>query len=132
MIIKELQKKTVISFTCKETIRGNKINRPGQWTGDLFFLFITCLVTVLQTLSLRAQSQPPYLSTLTPTPRANFTPTPPAQKGYWNVDIVGDFYLPASKTMTFCGAGRNLHANQDREKLFPAWLHRHRSKPNDR
>lgn len=55
---------------------------------------------------------------LKPTPRMTFTPTPADQKGYWNIDVVPDFYLPAGKSVTFNGAGRNLHVNQDWEKLF--------------
>lgn len=57
----------------------------------------------------------PTQTSLTPTPRAQFTPT--QRKGYYNLDIVSDFSLPATKTLTFCGAGRNLY-RQDREKLF--------------
>ena len=53
---------------------------------------------------------------LSPTPRARFTPS--ARKGYYNIDVVGDFTLPATKTVTFCGAGRNLHVQQDWSKLF--------------
>ncbi len=64
-------------------------------------------------------NQPVPASTpLAPTPRARFTPTPAARKGYWNIDVVGDFTLPPTKTLTFCGAGRNLHVKQDWEKLF--------------
>ena len=69
-------------------------------------------------LCVGAQAQSIRLTSLTPTPRANFTPTPPEQKGYWNIDVVGDFYLPASKSLTFNGAGRNLHVKQDWDKLF--------------
>ncbi|WP_020606296.1 hypothetical protein [Spirosoma spitsbergense] len=100
----------------------NKLSKPVHRSfssiGNPFYVAVVSLVTLLQTITFQAKSQTPYLSSLTPTPRANFTPTPPEQKGYWNADVVGDFSLPASKTMTFCGAGRNLHANQDREKLF--------------
>ncbi|QJW90715.1 hypothetical protein HNV11_15665 [Spirosoma taeanense] len=60
-------------------------------------------------------SLPPQIS-LTPTPRAHFSPT--TRKGYYNIDAIGDFTLPATKTITFCGAGRNLHVQQDRSKLF--------------
>ncbi|WP_080239471.1 hypothetical protein [Spirosoma rigui] len=60
----------------------------------------------------------PALTPLAPTPRARFTPTPSTRKGYYNIDVVGDFTLPATKTITFAGAGRNLHVNQDRTKLF--------------
>ena len=58
----------------------------------------------------------PALTSLSPTPRARFTPS--TRKGYYNIDVVGDFALPATKTITFAGAGRNLHAAQDRTKLF--------------
>lgn len=62
-------------------------------------------------------SQPlPASTPLAPTPRARFTPT--TRKGYWNIDVVGDFTLPANKTLTFSGAGRNLHVQQDWEKIF--------------
>jgi len=64
----------------------------------------------------RLQDALPTLSPLTPTPRAAFTPTP--HKGYWNIDVVGDFTLPATKSLTFCGAGRNLHVAQDWGKIF--------------
>jgi len=53
---------------------------------------------------------------LTVTPRSRFTPT--TRKGYYNLDVVDDFTLPATKTITFSGAGRNLHVQQDRTKLF--------------
>lgn len=63
------------------------------------------------------QTQPmPPPTALSPTPRARFTPT--ARRGYWNIDVVGDFTLPPTKSLTFCGAGRNLHLNQDWSKLF--------------
>lgn len=58
----------------------------------------------------------PAPTPLTPTPRNRFTPT--TRKGYWNIDVVGDFTLPASKSVTFCAAGRNLHVTQDWSKLF--------------
>ncbi|AQG79646.1 hypothetical protein [Spirosoma montaniterrae] len=58
----------------------------------------------------------PAQTPLTPTPRARFTPT--TRKGYYNIDVVSDFTLPASKALIFCGAGRNLHVRQDRDKLF--------------
>lgn len=54
--------------------------------------------------------------TLTPTPRKSFQPT--TIKGYWNIDVVDDFTLPATKSITFCAAGRNLHVSADRTKLF--------------
>lgn len=62
------------------------------------------------------QGPVPAQTALSPTPRARFTPT--TRKGYYNIDVVGDFRLPATKTVTFCGAGRNLHVGQDRDKLF--------------
>lgn len=58
----------------------------------------------------------PAQTALTPTPRQSFTPT--TRKGYWNPDVVGDFTLPATKSVTFSGAGRNLHVDQDWSKLF--------------
>ncbi len=58
----------------------------------------------------------PALTPLVPTPRAQFTPT--TRKGYWNIDVVGDFTLPPTRSITFAGAGRNLHVNQDWSKLF--------------
>ncbi|WP_338875835.1 hypothetical protein WBJ53_09410 [Spirosoma sp. SC4-14] len=62
------------------------------------------------------QGPVPPQTVITPTPRAQFTPT--TRKGYYNIDVVGDFTLPTTKTITFCGAGRNLHVRQDRTKLF--------------
>ncbi len=50
-------------------------------------------------------------------PRANFVPTTKL-KGYWNIDIVGDFEIPKTKSITFCGAGRNLSIKQDWQKIF--------------
>ncbi len=63
-------------------------------------------------------AQPLNLTPLMPTPRATFTPTPATQKAYWNIDVVGDFFLPPSKSLTFSAAGRNLHVTQDWAKLF--------------
>lgn len=60
-------------------------------------------------------SMPP-LTTLTPTPRTRFAPT--TRRGYYNLDVVGDFTLPATKSITFAGAGRNLTVEQDWSKLF--------------
>lgn len=73
------------------------------------------LVLGLAATATRAVSQTPLLP-LTPTPRQAFTPT--SGKGYWNIDIVGDFYLPKTKSITWSGAGRNLHITQDWSKLF--------------
>lgn len=58
----------------------------------------------------------PTQTKLTPSPRQSFTPT--TRKGYWNPDVVGDFTLPATKSITFHAAGRNLHVEQDWSKLF--------------
>jgi hypothetical protein len=58
----------------------------------------------------------PTQTSLTPTPRSRFSPS--TRKGYYNIDVVSDFSLPATKTVTFCGAGRNLHVQQDPGKLF--------------
>ncbi len=62
-----------------------------------------------------AQSTSP-LTPLILTPRQAFTPT--TGKGSWNIDIVGDFYLPKTKSVTWSGAGRNQHVAQDWSKLF--------------
>ena len=62
------------------------------------------------------QGPVPALTPLSPTPRARFAPS--TRKGYYNIDVVGDFAVPVTKTITFCGAGRNLHVGQDRAKLF--------------
>jgi len=64
------------------------------------------------------QGSLPAQTLLTPTPRARFTPTPPTRRGYYNLDVVGDFTLPATKRLIFSGAGRNLHVQQDWSKLF--------------
>ncbi|MVM41925.1 hypothetical protein GO730_36700 [Spirosoma sp. HMF3257] len=58
---------------------------------------------------------PPQVA-LAATPRAQFTPS--TRKGYYSLDVVGDFTLPTTKVLTFCGAGRNLHIQQDRTKIF--------------
>ena len=62
------------------------------------------------------QAPMPAQTNLMPTPRSKFTPT--TRKGYYNIDVVGDFTLPATKKLIFAGAGRNLHVQQDRTKLF--------------
>lgn len=62
------------------------------------------------------EGQLPAQIQLVQTPRATFTPS--TRKGYYNIDVVDDFTLPATKSVTFCGAGRNLHVQQDRTKLF--------------
>ena len=62
------------------------------------------------------QGAMPPQTKLVPTPRTRFTPT--TRKGYYTLDIVGDFRLPATKTITFSGAGRNLHTQQDPTKIF--------------
>lgn len=67
-------------------------------------------------VAIALQGPLPTPTALTPTPRSRFTPT--TRKGYYNIDVVDDFTLPATKTVTFCGAGRNLHVQQDRTKLF--------------
>lgn len=64
----------------------------------------------------RQQGPLPAQMPLQATPRSRFSPT--TRKGYYNIDVVGDFTLPATKTISFCGAGRNLHVQQDRGKLF--------------
>ncbi|AUD03930.1 hypothetical protein [Spirosoma pollinicola] len=60
----------------------------------------------------------PAQTTLAPTPRSRFTPTPSTRKGFYSLDIVSDFSIPSTKTIIFCGAGRNLHVQQDRTKIF--------------
>ncbi len=60
----------------------------------------------------------PALTPLTATPRARFNPTPASRKGFYNIDVVDDFAVPTTKTITFCGAGRNLHVDRDWSKLF--------------
>ena len=78
--------------------------------------FRAVFLVLMATKSPLVTAQP--LVPLKPTPRSTFTPTPASQKGYWNIDVVGDFQLPAGKSLTFNGAGRNLHVVQDWEKLF--------------
>ncbi|MBO0930572.1 hypothetical protein [Fibrella aquatilis] len=53
---------------------------------------------------------------LTATPRSKFTPT--TRKGYWSLDVVDDFTLPKTRSITFCAAGRNLHLGNEWDKLF--------------
>lgn len=72
--------------------------------------------TVPEPISVSLQGPVPTATPLSPTPRAQFRPS--TRKGYFNIDVVGDFTLPATKTITFSGAGRNLHVDQDRTKLF--------------
>ena len=62
------------------------------------------------------QGPVPAQTVLSPTPRARFTPN--TRRGYYNIDVVGDFTIPATKKLIFCGAGRNLHVQKDRTKLF--------------
>ncbi|WP_246169045.1 hypothetical protein [Rudanella paleaurantiibacter] len=78
---------------------------------------LVCVLLSAATIPLKAQPRP-NLTTLTPTPRQSFVPTPQSVRGYWNIDVVGDFYLPTTKSLTFCGAGRNLHVNESWDKLF--------------
>lgn len=58
----------------------------------------------------------PAQTALRPTPRSQFTPS--TRKGFYNIDVVGDFTIPATKKIIFNAAGRNLHVQQDRTKLF--------------
>ncbi|MVM30108.1 hypothetical protein GO755_08690 [Spirosoma sp. HMF4905] len=67
-------------------------------------------------VAIKLQGQLPPQTSLALTPRARFTPS--TRKGYYSLDVVDDFILPATKTLTFCGAGRNLHVQQDRTKIF--------------
>ncbi len=89
----------------------NRLFTSGLCVGALFWVTLAAIGP-----SAVAVAQP--LVPLKPTPKSPFTPTPANQKGYWNIDVVGDFYLPAGKSVTFNGAGRNLHVNQDWDKLF--------------
>ncbi|WP_020600566.1 hypothetical protein [Spirosoma panaciterrae] len=58
----------------------------------------------------------PPQTALSPTPRSRFTPS--TRKGYYSLDVVSDFTVPTTKSITFCGAGRNLHVKQDPTKIF--------------
>ena len=58
----------------------------------------------------------PAQTHLSATPRAKFTPN--TRKGYYNIDVVGDFSVPETKKIIFNGAGRNLHVKEDRAKIF--------------
>lgn len=78
------------------------------------WVFIGLLVHAVHSPATAQPTLP--LTPLTPTPRQAFTPS--TGKGYWNIDVVGDFYLPKNKSITWSGAGRNLHINQDWSKLF--------------
>lgn len=86
-----------------------------KFTSSLWVL--ACLQLVLSNDYIQAQTVSDQTA-LIPSPRQSFTPTPPSVRGYWNIDVVGDFNLPATKSITFSGAGRNLHVNQDWSKLF--------------
>ena len=81
------------------------------------WLFTYLIGTVSPTSPVCAQTIPAQ-TTLISSPRQSFTPTPQSVRGYWNIDVVGDFYLPRSKSITFSGAGRNLHVSQDWQKIF--------------
>ena len=52
----------------------------------------------------------PQQSVLSVTPRSRFTPT--TRRGYWNANVVDDFRLPTTKSITFSGAGRNLYLRE--------------------
>ncbi|GAB4016067.1 hypothetical protein [Spirosoma koreense] len=67
-------------------------------------------------VAVELQGPLPTQTALVPTPRSTFTPT--TRKGYYNIDVVGDFDLPNTKKIIFNGAGRNLFVQQDRAKLF--------------
>ncbi len=78
--------------------------------------FFTCLLIASFSSSFAQTNS--VQTPLNATPRQAFTPTPQSVRGYWNIDVVGDFTLPPTKSITFSGAGRNLHVNQDWSKLF--------------
>ncbi|GAB3950751.1 hypothetical protein GCM10028805_29420 [Spirosoma harenae] len=67
-------------------------------------------------VSTQLVGQLPAQSKLISTPRSRFTPS--TRKGFYSLDIVSDFTIPATKSITFCGAGRNLHVKQDPTKIF--------------
>ncbi|GAB4045244.1 hypothetical protein [Spirosoma litoris] len=67
-------------------------------------------------IAIKLQGALPAPTQLIATPRSRFTPS--TRKGYYSLDIVSDFTLPSTKTLMFCGAGRNLHVQQDRSKIF--------------
>ena len=81
------------------------------------WLFTYLIGTVSPTSPVCAQTIPAQ-TTLISSPRQSFTPTPQSVRGYWNIDVIGDFYLPRSKSITFSGAARNLHVSQDWQKIF--------------
>lgn len=72
--------------------------------------------TLVHTVGASLPGTLPAQTTLTPTPRRSFTPT--TRKGYWNADVVGDFTLPKTKSLTFDAAGRNLYGGDNWEKIF--------------
>ncbi len=81
-----------------------------------FFILTTCLTggllvtstdKMLHTKGAEVSGPLPAQTALTPTPRSTFTPT--TRKGYFNINIVDDFTLPKTKSLTFAGAGRNLY-----------------------
>ncbi|MBD2756620.1 hypothetical protein [Spirosoma validum] len=67
-------------------------------------------------VAIELQGPIPAQTRLSSTPRAQFTPN--TRKGYYSIDVVGDFTIPSTKKIIFNGAGRNLHVDQDRTKLF--------------
>lgn len=83
---------------------------------SIFLIALFCWKTVFLGSNV-SSNQELAISTLTPTPRKNFKPTTDL-KGYWNIDVVDNFVLPSTKSLTFCGAGRNLSLKQDWEKIF--------------
>lgn len=96
----------------------NKKAKAAYQMANPYALFMASVVVMLLTKPLWAQAQATKLIALNPTPRANFAPVKAELKGYWNIDVVHDFYLPPSKSLIFCGAGRNLHVQDDWSKLF--------------
>ena len=67
-------------------------------------------------VAVELQGPIPKQTKLASTPRTQFIPN--IRKGYYNIDVVGDFTAPSTKKIIFNGAGRNLHVQQDRTKLF--------------
>ncbi|MEZ0542422.1 hypothetical protein [Fibrella arboris] len=70
-------------------------------------LLVTSTARLLHTKGAEIHGALPAQTDLTPTPRSTFTPT--TRKGYWNANVVDDFTLPKTKSITFSGAGRNLY-----------------------
>ena len=101
---------------CAIPLEGDKNNTAAYRMEYPWWLIVTSLTIMLQ--ASLSWGQTARLLSLTPTPKTDGAPAIVEQKGYWNIDVVHDFYLPPSKSLVFCGAGRNLHVQQDWSKLF--------------